>query len=374
MKIDMVSAYACRNPDGRSSHVAELSIALSQAGHDVTVYAQGDTSWQSAEPRRQNGYRLVEVPVGPARPVPADHLLPYVGSFGSFLRDRWMEGRPDVVHAHFWLPGLAATLAARACDVPVVQTFHSLSEGSKPTEHARIEQLVAKHADRVITTCSQESSMLIRRGVPRNRISVIPGGVDLSRFSPEGCRIRRSRLHRIVCAGQLLRRKGFDLAIAALAHLADTELLVAAEHSPQHPEAARLDQLAARLAVGDRVRWLGRVSRADMPALFRSADAVLCTPRYEPFGKVALEAMACGVPVVAAAVGGLADIVVDGVTGVLVPLRARNELASRLRPLLDDPVLRETYGAAGRDRARARYSWGQVSADTLHVYKNIQAV
>jgi glycosyltransferase involved in cell wall biosynthesis len=164
--------------------------------------------------------------------------------------------------------------------------------------------------------------------------------------------------------GRLVPRKGFDIAITALAQLPDTELVIAGGRErgrlSQDPEAKRLRELAERLGVGDRVRWAGQVSREDMPALLRSADAVVCTPWYEPFGIVPLEAMACGVPVVAAAVGGLTDTVVDGVTGLLVRPQQPRELA-----------LRHAYGTAGHDRATARYSWDRVAADTLRAYRKL---
>jgi glycosyltransferase involved in cell wall biosynthesis len=115
----------------------------------------------------------------------------------------------------------------------------------------------------------------------------------------------------------------------------------------------------------------GQVSRRDMPALLRSADAVVCVPWYEPFGIVPLEAMACGVPVVAAAVGGLTDTVVDGVTGVHVPPRRPDALARAVSALLADPVRGQCYGMAGVDRAQARYSWDRVAADTLRAYRKV---
>ncbi|MDQ7807972.1 glycosyltransferase family 1 protein [Amycolatopsis sp. A133] len=391
MKIAMVSEHA--NPlaalgeadaGGQNVHVAELSAAMVRAGHDVTVYTRRESRDEPPEVRTPQGYRVVHVPAGPARKEPKDHLLPYMGEFGSFLRDHWALERPDVAHAHFWMSGLATSLAASATGTPVTQTFHALGvvkkryqgdQDTSPADRIRLERIIGRQAGRVIATCSDEVFELSRLGVPRSRISIVPCGVDLDRFGPDGPTARRRLPHRLVAVGRLVPRKGFDIAITALTQLPDTELVIAGGPErgrlSQDPEAGRLRELAARLGVGDRVRWPGQVSRDDMPALLRSADAVVCTPWYEPFGIVPLEAMACGVPVVAAAVGGLTDTVVDGVTGLLVRPHQPKELASRARRLIDDPALCHAYGTAGRDRAVARYSWDRVAADTLRAYAKL---
>ncbi|MDT7802094.1 MAG: D-inositol-3-phosphate glycosyltransferase [Actinomycetota bacterium] len=366
---------------GQNVHVAELSAALGRAGHEVTVYTRRDSPDQAPEVRTRQGYRVVHVPAGPARPEPKDSLLPYMGEFGAFLRDRWAHERPDLAHAHFWMSGLATALAASATGIPFAQTFHALGVVKKryqgdadtsPADRIRLERMIGRQAGRVIATCTDEVFELSRLGVPRGRTSVVPCGVDLRRFTPDGPVARRHAPHRLVAVGRLVPRKGFDVAIAALARVPDTELVIAGGPErgrlDQDPEVRRLRSLAARLGVGDRVRWAGRVSRERVPSLLRSADAVVCTPWYEPFGIVPLEAMACGVPVVAAAVGGLTDTVVDGVTGLLVRPRQPAELASRLRRLLANPGLRHAYGAAGRDRAEVRYSWDHVAAQTLRAY------
>ncbi|WIX99340.1 glycosyltransferase [Amycolatopsis mongoliensis] len=391
MKIAMVSEHA--NPlaapggtdaGGQNVHVAELSAALTRAGHDVTVHTRRESRDEPPEVRAPQGYRVVSVPAGPPRKEPKDHLLPHMGEFGSFLRDRWAGDRPDVAHAHSWMSGLATVLAASATGTPVAQTFHTLGVVEKrhqgerdtsPADRIRLERIIARQAGRVIATSSDEVFELARLGVPRSRISIVPCGVDLGRFTTDGPAARRRERHRLVTVGRLVPRKGFDVAITALTQLPDTELVIAGgpgrDRLPQDPEARRLRELAGRLGVGDRVRWPGRVSREDLPALLRSADVVVCTPWYEPFGIVPLEAMACGVPVVATAVGGLTDTVVDGVTGLLVRPRQPKELVSRVRRLLDDPALCQAYGSAGHDRAEVRYSWDRVAADTLRAYHKL---
>ena len=138
-------------------------------------------------------------------------------------------------------------------------------------------------------------------------------------------------------------------------------------------EYRRLASIADRAGVSDRVRFAGRVPQPEMPALIRSADIVVSVPWYEPFGIVPLEAMACGVPVVASAVGGLIDTVVEGSTGLHVPPRRPDALAFVLRQLLADPVRREAFGIAGADRARARYAWSRIAADTATVYSQVVA-
>jgi glycosyltransferase involved in cell wall biosynthesis len=176
----------------------------------------------------------------------------------------------------------------------------------------------------------------------------------------------------VVSVGRLVPRKGFAELIAVLPALPDTELVIvggpARAALADDPEAKRLRGLAEQLGVAKRVRLAGQVPRTRMPELLRSADVVACVPWYEPFGIVPLEAMACGVPVLATAVGGLTDTVVDGVTGVLVPPRRGAALASALKALLVDPVKRTFFGAAGRDRVESRYPWSMIAEQTARVY------
>ncbi len=391
MRIAIVSAHASplaalggADSGGQNVHVAELSAALSRQGHAVTVYTRRESHRVLATIETTDGYRVVHISAGPAKKLPKDELLPYMGEFGRVLRSRWAKDRPDVVHAHFWMSGLASVLAAKGLDIPVTQTFHALGVAKRrfpgktdtgPADRIRLERLIAKQADRVIATCSDEISELVRMGLPRSRASVIPYGVDLTMFHPDGKIARRSAPYRIVSIGRLSSHKGFDIAISALAGLPETELVIAGSPASgtvsQDSEARRLREIARRAGVHDRVRMPGRVAREHMPALLRSADAVVCTPWYEPSGVVPLEAMACGVPVVATAVGGLTDTVVDGMTGALIPPRDPKILAVTLRRLLKDTSIRETFGAAGVDRVRARYSWNRIADDCSRVYQQV---
>jgi D-inositol-3-phosphate glycosyltransferase len=202
--------------------------------------------------------------------------------------------------------------------------------------------------------------------------------VDTAHFTP-GPRRRTNTAapFRIVVAGRLVERKGVDDAIRALAYVPQAELLIAggppARHLDGDPECHRLQDVARATGVLGRVRFLGRVEHAEMPKLLQSADVVVTVPWYEPFGIVPLEAMACGRPVIAAAVGGLADTVVDGVTGILVPARDPQALAAALRALATDQIRCEGYGMAGRQRVLARYTWDRVAAETEAAYERVHA-
>jgi glycosyltransferase involved in cell wall biosynthesis len=238
-----------------------------------------------------------------------------------------------------------------------------------------MERALARDVDRVIATSTEEVTELLRLGAIRSRIAVVPSGVDVEQFSPDGPVAERSARPRVLCIGRLVPRKGFDTVIRALAAVPDAELVIAGgpagDELAGDPEAVRLTRLAERFGVADRVRLVGAVPRPDVPALLRSADLVVCTPWYEPFGIVPLEAMACGVPVVASGVGGFLDTVVDGATGTLVPPRRPDRLAAAMRKLLAEPFWREAYGTAGVDRARSRYSWDRIAAGTLAVYEDV---
>ncbi|MGK8525196.1 glycosyltransferase [Nocardia asteroides] len=391
MKIAMVSEHASPlavlggvDAGGQNVHVAELSAALCRQGHEVTVYTRREEAAAPHLVTTEQGYRVIGVPAGPPRPLPKDELLPFMDEFGAFLREHWQRERPEVVHAHFWMSGLAALSAARPADIPVLQTFHALgvvkrryqgANDTSPADRLRLERLIAEQTDRIIATCTDEVFELARMGVPRSRTSVIPCGVNLEQFTPEGPRAPRSAEHRIVSVGRLVPRKGFDIAITALTELPGTELVLVGGPDDREltddPEGRRLLALAEELGVRDRLRMLGRVPRPQVAPLLRSADVVVCTPWYEPFGITPLEAMACGVPVVAAAVGGLIDTVVDGVTGRLVAPRAPAELADAVRELLAAPALREKYGRAGHKRVKGRYSWDRIATETLRAYRRV---
>ena len=225
-----------------------------------------------------------------------------------------------------------------------------------------------------MATCSDEVFELLRMGADRRRISVVPCGVDLERFTAHGPVEPRER-PRLLAACRLVERKGLADAVTALADVPDVELHVAggpdAGALDHDPEAQRLRALADRLGVGTRLVLRGRVGREEMPPLLRSADAVVCVPWYEPFGIVPLEAMACGVPVVATAVGGQIDSVVHGVTGVHVPPRDPRALATALRSLLGDPARRAAYGEAAATRAQQRYGFDRIARSTRQVYAQL---
>jgi glycosyltransferase involved in cell wall biosynthesis len=391
MRIAMVSEHASPlaavggvDAGGQNVHVESLARALARAGHDVTVHTRRDAPDLPAQVRTAEGVLVDHLDAGPAEPLPKDDLLPLVGEMGSLLAARFAESKPDVVHAHFWMSGLAALSATRGLDVPVVQTFHALGvtkrryqgrQDTSPPVRIRMERALARDVDRVVATCTDEVSELLRIGAVRNRITVVPSGVDVEHFTPEGPVAEKGDRPRVLCVGRLVPRKGFDTVVRALAAVPDAELVIAggpvAEDLSADPEAARLRRLAERFGVADRVRLIGAVARPDMPALLRSADLVVCTPWYEPFGIVPLEAMACGVPVVASAVGGFLDTVVDGATGTLVPPRRPDRLAAAMRKLLAEPFWREAFGTAGVDRARSRYSWDRIAAGTLGVYEEL---
>ncbi len=399
MKIAMVSEHA--NPlatpgsvdaGGQNVHVAALSRALAERGHRVTVFTRRDDPTTPTRVPLCPGVEVVHLTAGPQRHVPKDDLLPHLPALSAGLAAAWRFDRPDVVHSHFWMSGIAALDAAAERGTghpPVLHTFHALGSvkrryqgtaDTSPAERARLEPLVGQRAATVIATCPDEVAELRLLGVPEDRIEIAPCGVDLGMFQNTGRAAARGATFRVLSLGRLVPRKGVDIAIRAVGllheqgiddvelHIVGTGDAPAGESGPD-AETVRLTALAESLGLSDQVRFLGRVPRDDVPALIREADAVVCTPWYEPFGIVPLESMACGTPVVAANVGGLGDTVVDGVTGLLVPPQDAPAVADAFARLRADPAFAATLGAAGRMRVEARYSWERVAARTERIYE-----
>ncbi|MGY1802913.1 glycosyltransferase [Blastococcus sp. SYSU D00922] len=395
MRIDLVSEHASPlaaiggvDAGGQNVHVAALAAGLAARGHEVTVHTRRD---DAALPERvvvQDGYNVVHVTAGPPEQLPKDELLQHMPAFARVLRHGWAAARPDVVHAHFWMSGLASVEASASLlsPVPVLQTFHALGSvkrrhqgdaDTSPAERIDLERGLCRDVSHVVATCSDEVFELRRLGLPKDRVSIVPCGVDTSVFTPRGPVAPRGERKRLLVLGRLVERKGQDDAVRALRAVPDAELVVVGgpptDQLAADPEVQRLRAVAADAGVAERLVFTGAVARADVPGWIRSADVVLAVPWYEPFGITPLEAMACGRPVVATAVGGLQDSVADGVTGDLVPARDPERLGEVLAALLADDDRRAAYGAAGVRRARDRYRWSRVVADTETVYRQVLA-
>ena len=393
MRVAMVSEHAsplaCMggvDAGGQNVHVAALATYLARRGVEVVVHTRRDDPDLPDQVELPGGVVVDHVPAGPAAVLPKDDLLEHMPTFAACLRRAWQRERPDVVHSHFWMSGLASLDAAWPLGIPVAHTFHALGvvkrrhqgdADTSPAERDAVERRLVAEADRVIATCSDEVFELRRLGADRNALTVVPCGVDVDRFTP--ARELPDGDPVVLVAARLVPRKGIEDAVRALAHLPEAVRLEViggpdASELDADPEARRLRAIAEELGVAGRLRLLGRVGRDAMPAAFRRAWVVACPAHYEPFGIVPLEAMASGVPIVATAVGGHVDSVVDGSTGLHVPPEDPEALAGALGALIADPERRRRMGEIGARRARRRFAWERVAHATHDVYQELAGV
>ncbi|MDN3296047.1 glycosyltransferase [Streptomyces ficellus] len=373
---------------GQNVHVARLAGALADRGHHVTVFTRRDARDLPDRVPLRPGVEVHHVPAGPPEPIPKDELLPYMAAFGRWMAREWRVRPPDLVHSHFWMSGVASLRATRESRLPFLHTYHALGTvkrrhqgqaDTSPPERIDRERQVGLGCDRVIATCHDEVFELSRMRIPPGKVGVVPCGVDTEQFCPDGPAAPRDggQRYRLLQLGRLVPRKGAAVSITALTRLPDAELLVVggppADRLDADPEVRRLREVARLAGVADRVRFTGGVPPEEVAPLLRSADVVLCPGDYEPFGIVPLEAMACGRPVVASAVGGQLDTVADPATGRLVPPRDPDALARAVGELLADPARRAACGAAGRRRVLSRYGWARVAAATEKEYAAVLA-
>ncbi|MFG3681115.1 glycosyltransferase [Micromonospora chalcea] len=388
MRVGLVCAHAGSSTDGPTvgtqEHIARVAAELAARGHDVRVYERRAAAAQPAL-TELDGYRVERVPVGPPDVLSTAELMPFVAEYGRWLAGQWAgDWTPDVVHGHYWVGGLAAAHAVRATDIPVVQTFHSLGVeqlrhlGSRyggPGERIPLERALTRAVDVAVAQCNDEVDELTRMGLQRTAVAMVPTGVDTGQFHPDGEAAPRDQRPRILSVGGLAPGHGQDDLIRAMRLVGDAELVIAggppAERLDGHAEARRLRELAERAGVAEQVKLVGAVPHDQMATWYRSADVVACTPHYASAGRVSLEAMACGVPVVGYAMGGIADAVVDEVTGKLVPPGDVRTLGVTLRRLLSDNAGRFAYGHAAVDRVRCSYTWERTATALERLYERV---
>jgi glycosyltransferase involved in cell wall biosynthesis len=390
-------------PGGVATHQVHLAAGLAAAGVDAPLLAT-NTQHGSGWPARSGDAPFPLYRVGHGW-TGADRMAPYAvrlglqrprGSRREILRNllwyrRFLsEVRPDVIHVQHPLERCLYVQIVRRFEgwtVPLVVTAHSLFG-----EHAddTIRELMAPNlraADRVIAVSEHVADQAVDLGVQRNRVRVIRSGVDTERFRPRDRLRARERLNvaeatpLVLFVGNLEPRKQVDVLVRAIARvrrhlsLPPVELLVvgSGESAGIEDQTARLRQLTADLGLGDSVRFLGRVDESRLQDCYAAADVFALASSSEAQGIVALEAMACGLPVVSTAVGGLLATIADGETGFLVPPGDADSLAERLLELLTDARRRQAMGAAARGAVARNFAWPRAIDDTVAVYREVVA-
>jgi D-inositol-3-phosphate glycosyltransferase len=388
---------------GMNVYVRELVSSLAQAGVACDVYTRRWSPELAPSVTVEPGFRVVHLEAGPPGPVAKEELPAVVPEFTRRLVAAVRaSGDVDALHANYWLSGVAGHAAKHELDLPLVSTFHTLARvkaaggDAEPDERVRAESQVVACSDAILANGPEEAADLEEHyGAPPERIEVVPPGVDHAFFSPGDRGGARAALgwsepgrisatggrgavpHPIVLfVGRIQPLKGLDVAVRALGALDDPEAELVVVGGPSGPDgpAALADARAsaAELDVAGRIRFAPPQPHHLLSTWYRAADVVVVPSRSESFGLVALEAAACGRPVVAAAVGGLRTIVQDGHTGFLVDGHDPEGFAARIGELIADRGKAEAMGRAAAERARG-FTWSTAAARLRRLYADLTA-
>ena len=387
---------------GMNVYVRDFSRELGREGIQVDVFTRSqDAAAPSVETLGANG-RVIHIPAGPPQPLATAELPPYLDEFtrGVLAFAAAENGRYDIIHSHYWLSGLVAEQLRDEWGVPFIHMFHTLGHmknkiamsDSERAPQARLdgERHVIQTADRLIAaTPAEEEQLVALYDADPGKISIIPPGVDLERFHPIDKKTAKKQVGipcgdtNILFAGRIEPLKGIDTMLRAMA-LIQKRRPDAVENccmaiiggdpwaDDLDEEMARLQELRRDLDIHDLVMFLGAKDQKILPNYYAAAEMVVMPSHYESFGMVALEAMAMGAPVIASEVGGLAHLVLHGVTGYHVPSRNPEALAGRIFELLTNPECREYLGRNARKHAR-QYAWPNITAKFTRLYQAVLA-
>src|SRR5829696_5444254 len=370
-------------------YVREVASALAQAGVECTTYTRADRPGLPVEVLVEPGHRVVHVSAGPYD-LPKEALAAELDVFTDGVADHLGAGPGvDAVHGNYWLSGVVGHRLKHQLGVPLVATFHTLArvkaEGGdlEPVWRDRAEAEVIGCSDAICVSCPEEERQFRRLyGNPAGRIEIVPPAVEHAFFAP-GDRAGARRaiglpVERpvILFVGRIQPLKAPDVAIRALAELGRPDALLVIVGGSSGVDGEAEAQLAAQLVddlgLGERVRFVDPQPHHILSSYYRAADVVIVPSRSESFGLVALEAAACGTPVVASAVGGLQSLVDDGVNGYLIARRDPAKFAEAINRILDDPLLTASMSVASAARAK-RYTWSFAAARLRRLYTDLTA-
>jgi len=384
-------------------YVREVTRYLGRCGVHVDVYTRSqDEHVPHVLHDLGYGNRVVHIPAGPEVPLPKQELAAYLQEFAEGIRRFAAEKgiHYDLIHSHYWMSGIAAERLKAEWQVPVVHMFHTLGMmknriARSPAEmegeyRVNGERRVLQVADRIIApTLAEQSQLHFLYKADDSKIVIIPPGVDTSRFYPIPMEEARESIgiplddRMLLFVGRIEPLKGLETLIRAIGLMSDQGVQCQVPHylavvggdpaaSGENisDEMARLQSLRQDLGMNELILFLGKRAQDSLPYYYSAADVLIMPSHYESFGMVALEAMACGTPVVASQVGGLAFLIQDGITGFVVPDGDPRALSERLTRLLTEPDLRQRLGEQAAAYAR-QYAWEHVVDRLLDVYRGL---
>ena len=361
-------------------YILEMAKRLAARGVQVDVFTRHHDPLDPQIIMLAPGARLIHLPAG-APSVDKTDVYDLLPQFASQMRRFCIENRLqyDLVSTHYWLSGLVGMRLASEWGVPHTTSFHTMAEmkrrgrpeESEVAQRDSSETEIACAAESVVVWTEHEKKAIVGYcNIDPNKVTVIPPGVDLGRFRPMSQKQSREHLgygdqKNILFVGRLEPLKGIDNLFRAVASLENSGsiTLSVVGGDTNSEEKDRLMAIARRIKLTDSIRFIGSVSQDELPFHYNAADVCVLPSHYESFGLAALEAAACGRPVVASEVGGLPAIVQNGSTGFLVPPKQSDVMAERLCELLGDDMLRSRMGAAARTHAES-LGWER-SADSL---------
>ena len=409
MRVAMLSYHTCplatlggKDTGGMNVYVRELTRVLGSMGVHVDVFTRSqDEHVPHVVHDLGFGNRVVHVPAGPELPIPRQELADYIPTFVDYILDfsEKKNLKYDVIHGHYWMSGIAGRKLKEAWDIPMVQMLHTLGlmknriagEGEAEGNYRiRGELEVLREADMVIAATPAELAQLQwLYEVQTDHVRVIPPGVNLGWFNPIPEDEAREYIHcpidkrMLLFVGRIEPLKGIDTLLRALAELKDRGVFdrhnlqlsviggdASVSESQMTREMARLNRLRRELGLKDFVNFLGKKDQGTLPYYYSAADIVVVPSHYESFGMVALEAMACGTPVVASQVGGLAYLIKDGETGYHVPDQDPIALSDQLIAILDDDALYQRMSQNAAEYAKD-FSWQVIAEQMVDLYKEI---
>ena len=386
---------------GMNVYVRELSAALARAGVACDVYTRAESPASPAIVAVEPGLRVHHIAAGPLDAVPKEALPGLVDEFADGVLGRmaaqrsWGEDGAELIHANYWLSGVAGHRMKHELGLPLVSTFHTLArvkadasqeeiDAHEPARRTAAEVAVIGCSDAILASCDVEALQIAELyHADPERIELVPPGVDHAFFAP-GNRVQARRALGLPAGGEMLLfvgriqpLKGLDVAIGALAALTEHPdaflVVVGGPSGPQGcSELARMHRLVDDLGVARRVHFLPPQRHELLSTFYRAADVALVPSRSESFGLVALEASACGTPVVATAVGGLRTLVDDGTTGYLVEDRDPAVFARAVAALLNDRPQAARMARAAAQRART-YTWTTAAGRLRRLYGDLTA-